>query len=272
MESTERHHTPTVSVERYLDRIGIDHVEDRSVSFLERLQTAHIRSIPFENFSIVGDPYGPYEGEPIELDLEQLYAKIVESDRGGYCFELNGPFSWLLDGLGYDADRVAARVVSGNASTIPANHLAIVVELDQRYLVDVGIGLPKIGCPIPIEGDVPIPSLGLDWRVEPAERPDVDYVLQYHDETEGWVDHYLFTDEPRDLTYFEAVNDYLQTSPDSPFTSDPLVNIATRNGYVKADHKQVEIDTGGDASEHSIRPDGWAESLERYFSLRLPRG
>lgn len=259
-----------MSVGEYLDRIGIQRAEDTSLEMLARLQAAHVRSVPFENLSIVGDPYGSYSGERIELQIDQLYQKIVEDGRGGYCFELNGPFSWLLEELGYDVDRVAARVVSGNAGTVPANHLALVVNLDQRYVVDVGIGLPKFDRPVPIGGES-IESIREQWRVMPADRPDEDYVVQYRDADEGWIGHYVFTDRPQDLQYFAATNDYLQSSPTSPFTQDPVVNIATERGYIKGSHEQLVIDEEGRGREEQpLDAERWSEVLAQRFSLRLP--
>jgi N-hydroxyarylamine O-acetyltransferase len=104
-------------VEGYLNKLGIPpgSIGDPNRSTLARLQRAHVTTVPFETLSITGDPHGEREGEGIVLSIPHLYEKIVERGRGGYCFELNGLFYALLVALGYDADRIAARVTSDGA-------------------------------------------------------------------------------------------------------------------------------------------------------------
>src|SRR6202011_5658140 len=70
---------------------------------LRALHRAHQLTVPFENLSI---PLA----EPISLDERDLIDKIVSRRRGGFCYELNGAFALLLEALGAQVSRVAARV------------------------------------------------------------------------------------------------------------------------------------------------------------------
>ena len=67
------------------------------------LQRAHVLSVPFENLDI-------HLGRRLVLDREANYAKIVERRRGGWCYELNGAFGWLLEQLGYRVTLLGSRV------------------------------------------------------------------------------------------------------------------------------------------------------------------
>jgi N-hydroxyarylamine O-acetyltransferase len=80
-------------VEAYLHRLDLAPaaVGEPDFSTLARLQGAHILSVPFETLSITGDPYGERAGEGVVLSGSHLYEKIVERERGGYCFELTDP-------------------------------------------------------------------------------------------------------------------------------------------------------------------------------------
>ena len=93
--------------------------------------------MPFENLSI-------HLGEPISLDEANLIAKIVTRRRGGFCYELNGAFAVLLEGLGAQVRRVAVRVYGGAGRLGPLfDHLALVVRLPDGsgpWLADVGLG------------------------------------------------------------------------------------------------------------------------------------
>lgn len=78
-----------MNVSDYLKRIGICHAIEPTLSNLRRLHLSHMRSVPFENLDI-------HMGNVIELSLPKLYKKIVVDRRGGFCYELNGLFYWLL--------------------------------------------------------------------------------------------------------------------------------------------------------------------------------
>lgn len=261
------------AVKAYLQRLGVapGMVEAPNLELLAHLQRVHLTTIPFETLAITGDPYGEGEGEGIVLTVPDLYTKIVERKRGGYCFELNGLFYALLTGLGYDVHRAAARVAS--ALRIPANHLVNVVELDRRYVVDVGTGPPTIRAPLPLDGTSRTDEVGVTWRVAVSERPDVAYRTEYRrpDDPE-WTVRYVFEDEPRPLRYFTATNDYLQSAPESPFTGEPTIALSTATGYRTLSGDAFEEESGTDRHDRTVTGDAWHEVLVQEFGLRFRSG
>jgi N-hydroxyarylamine O-acetyltransferase len=260
-----------VDVNAYLERIGVapDTVIEPDRETLARLQAAHVQRVPFENLAIVGDPHpdavpddcasidavpddcAPIDAEGVVLDTTHLQAKVVERERGGYCFELNGLFHSLLATLGYDVDRVAARVVGSDGDdTPPANHHANVVHLDERFVVDVGMGTPQMRRPTPVDGTEVTDDVGVTWRVVASDRVDATHETQYREPHEGdWTTRYVFDDDPRTLEYFAATNEFLQSSPASPFTGDPVVSIATADGYRRLDADTQTLVTYDDIDE-----------------------
>ena len=69
---------------------------DASLKTLSALQEAHLSSVPYENLDILAGIHN-------SLAPASLYERIVANRRGGYCFELNGLFAWLLEKLGFPA-------------------------------------------------------------------------------------------------------------------------------------------------------------------------
>jgi N-hydroxyarylamine O-acetyltransferase len=59
-------------------------------------------SVPFENLDV-------QQGKVISLVPEEIYRKIVERNRGGYCYEVNGLFAMALNALGIPYQFFAAR-------------------------------------------------------------------------------------------------------------------------------------------------------------------
>src|SRR5258705_13086230 len=86
----------------YFERIGYTGSAAPSLATLEDLHALHVEAIAFENLS-------PFLGEPVNLDLASLEAKLVRGGRGGWCFEHNLLFSHVLIALGYDVTRLPAR-------------------------------------------------------------------------------------------------------------------------------------------------------------------
>src|ERR1043166_8591573 len=120
-----------MNVPAYLDRINYRGPLNVDAETLRQLQVAHLRSVPFENLSI-------HAHEPIVLDDESLYDKIVERRRGGFCYELNGLFAALLTALGHRVELLSARVWGGGGYGPPFDHMAL--RVDGDFLVDVGFG------------------------------------------------------------------------------------------------------------------------------------
>jgi N-hydroxyarylamine O-acetyltransferase len=198
-----------LSPERYLARIGLSSlgVDEPDLPTLARLQRAHVTSVPFETFSITGDPHSERAGGGVSLSIPSLYGKIIEEHRGGFCFELNGVFGWLLTALGFDVTRVAGRMVS--AIEVPANHHPLLVTLDRPYLVDVGMGPPMLRAPIGLGESAEPDTAGVQWRVVESERPDAEWLLQYREPDGKWQDRYVFDTTARALEYFTTTCEYL---------------------------------------------------------------
>jgi len=119
-----------MDVNAYLKRINYDGPLDVSPETLRRLHLAHLQSVPFENLSI-------HNSEPIVLDDEALFAKIVARRRGGFCYEANGLFAALLRALGFDVTMLSAEVARGGSQfSPPFDHMALLVKLAERWLAE----------------------------------------------------------------------------------------------------------------------------------------
>ena len=121
----------------YLGRIGVSQPQTVSAATLRDLHRAHQTAVPFENLSI-------HLSEPISLAERDLLDKIVTRRRGGFCYELNGAFALLLEALGAQVTRVAARTTDREGQLGPPfDHLALIVRTADGagpWLADVGFG------------------------------------------------------------------------------------------------------------------------------------
>src|SRR5580700_725948 len=87
----------------YLRRIGYDADLAPTGPTLAGLHRAHVATIPFENADIM-------LGRGVAVDLPSIQDKLVKRHRGGYCFEHGSLLAAVLERLGYQVDRLLARV------------------------------------------------------------------------------------------------------------------------------------------------------------------
>jgi N-hydroxyarylamine O-acetyltransferase len=211
-----------MNIEGYLKRINYSGPLEPTPETLRALQVAHLLAVPFENLSI-------HAGEPIVLEEDALFGKIVENRRGGFCYEANGLFAGLLRALGFEVDMLSAGVAHREGGFGPDfDHMTLMVTLAERWLVDVGFG------------ESFVEPLLLDAREEQVQGtrsfrivPDNDYlILQRRDLGGDWEPQYRFTLQPHTFTDYEQMCHFHQTSPDSHFTKAPLCSLLTSDGRI----------------------------------------
>jgi N-hydroxyarylamine O-acetyltransferase len=240
--------TSSTMVSEYLARIGASADDD-----LATLVDRHYRAVPFENLSI-------HLGEPVHTDPAALFEKIVRRRRGGFCYELNGGFAWLLRELGYDVGLRGGRVHTPGGDTVPLAHQAIRVTGDDGVarLVDVGFGgFAVLGL------DLECPST----QIEP--QPDGDVEVHDPDGKQG------YRLDPREYTQrdFEPTCHWTATHPDSNFTRGPTCTLplSPAGRVTVAGTKLIRTAADGTRTEHDLS-DG--EALAAYrdlFGITLDR-
>lgn len=219
-----------MKVQNYLSRIGFSGAVESSLDVLRSLQTCHLLSVPFENLTI-------HSGGRIQLDLPLIYEKIVNQRRGGFCFENNWLFSWLLRKLGFQVTMLSAQVKNRFTGFYgpPFDHVIIMVSIDgQRWLCDVGFGVPSFMMPLSLETDGPQEQGHRVYRLrKAAEMVFMEWQQEENRGADGdWVEIYKFTLNPRRIEDFSEMCQYHQSSPCSLFHCKSLCMMFTQDGRV----------------------------------------
>lgn len=243
----------------YLDRVGYRGPLDVTPDTLRRLHHAHLLAVPFENLDI-------HLGRPIVLDLDAIFDKIVRRRRGGFCYELNGLFAWLLGELGFDVAMVSARVANERGELSPEfDHMALLVGLDRVWLADVGFGASSRE-PLPL--DEPGEQLW-DGVAYSLARDGDGWLLVGRDET-GPRPQYRFTETARRLEEYGPMCLYHQTSPESHFTRKRVCSLATPDGRVTLSDMRLIVTRGAERSERQLADDAeYAATLRDLFGVEL---
>lgn len=251
-----------MDVKGYLSRLGLSASLEPTAASLEILQRAHLYAVPYENLDILIN-------QPIVLEKEALYDKIVVHRRGGYCFELNELFGHLLRALGYDVTDSFGRFLRGESSIPMRRHHVLLVTCPngERFLCDVGVGNGSPTVPVPLCEDMEL-SDGAD--VYRLRRDDfLGWVLQERSKGE-WRDVYSFTEERQLPVDFVTTSFYCEKSPDSPFNKAPMVSIRTPQGRRTRDGDEFRIFSGeGVQVIHPETPQQCGEMMREWFGLEL---
>jgi len=245
----------------YLDRIGVERPPVLDAGALAALHRAHQLTVPFENLSI-------HLAEPISLDEGDLLAKIVTRRRGGFCYELNGAFALLLEALGAQVRRVAARVYGGEGKLGPLfDHLALVVRLpggSGPWLADVGFGSNST---YPLRYDSREDQDDPGGRFALAGTADGDVELFKDGEPQ-----YRIEQRERYLDDFVPTCWWQQTSPDSHFTLSTICSRLTEDGRISLSGRTLSRTSGGTRTEQELGADDEVLAAYRdHFGIVLDR-
>lgn len=252
-----------MDIQTYLNRIQYQGALEPNIQNLSALQKAHMRTVPFENLSI-------HYKQPILLNKEALYKKIVEQKRGGFCYELNGLFAWLLRGLGYKVDMLSAGVTTGTGGFGPEfDHMTLLVHLEEGYLVDVGFG-DSFQQPLRVNFRGEQRQGGTLYQLSAEGEALVLSEQNNLDENPSMPPQYRFTLSPHQMNEYEGMCQYHQTSSSSHFTQQRICSRATENGRYSLSDLKLIVTEGGKRQERMLSSEREFETvLKDYFGIDL---
>ncbi len=210
-----------MDVQAYFNRINYRGDFTSTSETLRALHFAHVLAVPFENLD-------NFLGRSISLEPADLFAKVVTARRGGYCYELNGLFSLLLEALGFSVTRLLARVWYGSRPPYPRSHQVLLVDLgDESWIVDVGFGGNGLLEPFPLVPEHVATQGGEQFRLRLVEREE--YLLQCFVRHQ-WESLYSFSVHPCQPEDYQYANYFHSHSPASIFMQRRICTIPTKDG------------------------------------------
>jgi|LakMenEpi03Aug12_release.lakeMendotaPanAssembly.Ray.scaffolds.fasta_scaffold272874_2 N-hydroxyarylamine O-acetyltransferase len=257
-------------LKKYLNHIQLsEEIINQKPSFnlLNLIHEHHVFSIPFENLSIFLD-------EPIKIDLESLYEKLIINQRGGYCYEINSLFQALLTTLGFDTQLHLAEVVYNSPllSRVP-RHAILLVTLDNFvYLVDAGYGRNGMSQPLLLNREHASELTAhktlfkAEYREELGFLYQVFYDDEFHIEYRFDYPHY----HPISIKDLEPHNLYVSTNEESNFTKNTIITMPTPTGRISLNNDKLREISDGTRKERLITNlQDYLEILSQRFNIRV---
>lgn len=231
-----------MNVKDYLERIGYTGGCEPNAANLAALAKAHRFSVPYETLDL-------WRRRRTTLATEAIYDKIVTRHRGGYCFELNGLFAWLLRTLGYNVREYFGRWLMGEEMSVPKRrHRVVCVALPTgpNKIVDVGIGMPFVLSPLDFVFDVPQPSDGKVYRI--VRDPVLTCVVQAQKRDGTWSNLFSFDTAPQLPVDFAYAHWWCETHPESLFRQKVWVFLPQSDGMSRS----IALEPDPEAGEYAL--------------------
>lgn len=242
----------------YLNRINYHGSTEPTLETLRGIHRAHLLTVPFENLDI-------HLNRHIVLDEAALFDKIVSNRRGGFCYKLNGLLANLLREMGFQVTIFSANMLHGG---IPQkiDHLTLLVELNERWIVDVGVG-DTSRLPLRLDDDGEQFGVGQRYRFT---RADGRWRLWSGAENNEWNGEYVFDIDPLELSDFQEACEYYQSAPESYFVQGRICSRATEDGRISLTDDKLIVTRNGQREETLI--DGeqdFVRALSEHFGIQI---
>ena len=249
----------TATVEQYLDRISYSGPTEVSYDTLASLQRHHLTTVPFENLHV-------FQRVGVRTDLDWSLDKVVHQRRGGWCFELNGAFGWLLEQLGFSVTRLGAAVLLAGPTKV-IDHLTIEVMLDEPWLVDVGFGDSFIR---PLRLNDQGEQDGGTGTFQFIPSPQGTTLSQHEDGVPAA--RYRFKRTSHELADFDPASHRLQTDPELHWQQAPFATRLLAGGpdRVTLLADRLKFRRAGEVDETPVAPEDWAALASEWFGLTVP--
>ena len=222
-----------LQIQQYLRKLQLNDFEPAvNLATLTKLQDAHLKYIPYENFDCLN-------GKITSLKRQDMFNKVIMHNRGGICFELNGLYNWLLESLGFDVTSYSARFIDKMETYQLRRHRVMCVTLgEKRYLTDVGVNSESPRVPLEITEGL-IQSDGIS-QYKFTRSEFWGWLLWQKERGKIWKRLFGFTEEPQIDKDFITASFWCDAHPDSPFIKSKKLsifredcNITIRGNYLK---------------------------------------
>lgn len=247
----------TQKLSAYFKRIQYSGSTEPCLETLRTIHERHVFSIPFEGMNA-------WLHQPVFLDIESIFTKLVYDKRGGYCYEMNALLYSVLIFLGFEVKLHLAEVVyDGKAfHSRPARHAILIVTFDKiDYLADVGYGRNGLIHPLSLASLKPVKSFSS--RFELIYQKNDGVVFQF-DINGTFKPEYRFDYPLRSsLTIDDLLphNKWTLTSTESSFIQHAIITIPTVSGRISLVDTELRIIQDGRVEKVQV------ESLETYLTI-----
>ncbi len=231
---------------------------------LINLHEHHIFSVPFENIDV-------QLRRPISLKTGDIYSKVVEHNRGGFCYELNYIFNVLLREIGFNTKIISCRIINDGIVGPEFDHMAIITIINNKeYLADVGFGdlfvQPLALKPGMVQFD------GRNFFKIDVDQTPAEFNLNMSEDGAVFRPVYKFNAQSRSLDEFLSSCEDKQTNPDSYFVKNTICTLPTDTGRMTIFNDKFIETIYDEKAEMPLKDkESIRNCLEEKFQIRIDK-
>lgn len=250
-----------MNLQDYFNRIQFSGSPQADLATLKALHALHPASIAFENIDVLMD-----KGVP--LLLGNITEKLINRQRGGYCFEQNYLLMEVMRKLGFEVEPLMARVVwqlPPDAPAGPKTHMVLRTVIDDTpWLVDVGFGGLVLTAPLQLIADMPQATQHETFRfIQCGLGLQLEVCIN-----QQWQPVYHIGPETQQPIDIEVANWYTSAHPQSKFRHNLMAARATDQTRYTLLNKRLSIRRKGEAPvRRELTTDELMTALTEYFLL-----
>lgn len=243
---------------KYLQRIGFAGKPAADLASITEMMRRQLFTVPFENLDVQA-------GKIVSLVPEEIVEKIIDRQRGGYCYEVNGLFAMALAALGIPYQFAAARPMF-YPSRRPKTHMVVIAHIDdQAWLCDLGFG--SYGIRQPMRMDILDTPVLQDFdQFKLSKINEREYLMQALVEGE-WANQYSFDLSFQEWIDFMPANYMNSTHPDAIFVRKLLVVLHQAEGRTILFGQSLKTVTATGVEQRKIEQKDIPDVLNEVFGL-----
>ena len=245
-------------LQNYFNRIGYQGDAKADIATVTNMMRCQLFTVPFENLDVQA-------GKVVSLVPEEIVEKILQRNRGGYCFELDGIFAMALQALGIPYRFVAARPMLYPEKR-PKTHMAIVVKVNgEEWLCDLGFGSYGMRAPMRLNRlDVEVNQDNDSFML--GKTSDGEFVLKAL--VEGvWANQFAFDLSPQDWVDFVPANYFSCTHPEAIFVRKLIIVLHNPAGRKIFSGHTLKVVSNGNTEVQTVAPESIDSILSGHFGL-----
>lgn len=249
-----------MDINQYFNRIKYNGDKKVSLENLTNLHKCHLFCVPFEDLDI-------HNNTPIRLNIESIFKKVIIKKRGGYCYELNYLFHELLTSLGFNVKMVSSQIYNKKYGLGPEfDHLCLIVEIDEEWLIDVGYGDLFIE-PIKLKEGFIKKDMFKHYKIN---KENHSFLLSESLDGVNFNKVYLINTKSRSIEEFHEECKLTQHSKDSHFVKNRICTLPTNNGRLTLFNDTFKIRINESKTEQQIHSNEEFEKiLKENFNIVL---
>jgi len=254
-------HADNFVLNDYLKRIGFNKEPQVNITTLTELMRCHLFTIPFENIDVQQKHF-------VSLVPEEIVNKIIYTNRGGYCYEVNGIFAMALEAIGFKYQFCGSRPMF-YPSLRPKTHVVLVVDLNgEKFVCDLAFG--SFGIRAPLSLNCLNEKIQQDYDQFELSKMDQNTYLVKAKVEDEWKNQFCFDLYPMQWIDMTLPNYFNYTHPDAIFVQKLLVVKHNPEGRSILLGNQIKRYSKGRLETAEINPEDIPTILKNEFCIDYP--